>query len=422
MADNRDPRNRDPRDSRRDPPPRQERRPEPVIEVIDPVKVGLPARPVTDLALINDALDTARARGWNVLAPVTRFQYLPPDHQVAIRVIQFNAAFTEADTAAKGNGTYYLTEGKLSHGRAALDMLAATAGIGWDPAGCGRTDDGSEPFVWSWRMTALVKSMDGQIRPITRSKTIDLRAGSAETITVKSRGRDQDPDIYDWSPARLAKAREHGAAMAESKAANRAIRAALGLSISYSQAQAAAPFVFPCLVYVFPDTPQVQLLRAAVELGVVSQVFGPKAGRIYAADAPELHGGLAGGEVIDHQAAPAPRALPDNGPARDFRAEADRLASRHAVPRQELPPDLEDDRDPWDDRDQRRQEAPRQERRPDPRQERPQERRPDPRGELDADQCSDCGRGITAGIARFSADRFGRPLCRDHQPPAPPRR
>jgi hypothetical protein len=389
-----------------------------VIELIDPARVGLPSRPVTDLALVNDALENARARGWNVLAPVTAIQYLPPDHQVAIRVIQFNAHFTDADREAKGNGTYYLTDGKLSHGRAALDMLAATAGIGWDPAGCGRTDDGSERFLWSWRMTALVKTMDGQIRPVPRSKTIDLRDGSAETVTVKQR-RNQDPEIYPWSPARLAKAREYGAAMCESKAANRAIRAALGLQISYTEERAAAPFVFPTLVYILPDTPEVRLLRAAVELGVVSQVFGPKAGRIIAAD--NVHGGLAE-TVVDHPADPAPRALQDRGPAPDFRAEAERLAERHAVPRQAVPRDLEEgDGDPWDDRDDRRprdrQERPQERRQdPPPRQAAPSSR-PDPRGELDADQCSDCGRGISAGIARFSADRFGRPLCRDHQPP-----
>ena len=78
-----------------------------LVRRIDPAKLGLPTKPVDDPELVGDALEHAAANDCNVLAPITKLQFLPPDHVVAFNVVLFDASFTDEQWNGKkrSNGT-----------------------------------------------------------------------------------------------------------------------------------------------------------------------------------------------------------------------------------------------------------------------------------------------------------------------------
>lgn len=276
---------------------RDDRRPpDPQPLTISPQRLGLPVGPQSDVAAVSDCLLRAHAT-CNVLAPAMQLDYLPPDHVISFMVVLFPTDGintyrddTGADRAAKqqSNGVWYATDGgDLALHRAALDMLAQAAGITWLHDQCGRTDDRHTPGVWAYRMTCQIKGLDGRTRTITREYELDLRDGSPAAVKA-GRG--------------LANARIHGAQLCESKASNRAVRAALGLR-AYTVAEAQRPFVFPVLRWVpDPDDVVVRRMIAAKELGIVGEVYGGTGdgGPVHLVDPTR---------VVDAQATPAPRQL-----------------------------------------------------------------------------------------------------------------
>jgi len=335
---------------------------------VDPTTLGLPARPVTDLALVQDALSHVQHQA-NVLAPMTTLDYLPPDHVVGFRVVLFDA---DGQWDGKSNGTWYRVDGgKLALHRSALDKLAQAAGIS-------TVDSKIEvigPYQWKCTHTVQLKGFDGQTRRIVRSKVLDLADGSPEAGKA-GRG--------------LANARAHGPQLCESKAANRAIRAALGLKGAYTPQEARRPFVFPVLTWVpDQDDPEIRRMVAAKELGLVDQLFGSGfsgAGPAYADPDQVIDADhqLTDDQVDSYEAQGAP-------PARG-NGHGDRL-----------PPNPSDD--PRFDQGRQRR-PPRDDRRA-PRDVQP----PPPLGPT----CDDCGVEVSDAVADYSTRMFGTVLCRDHQ-------
>lgn len=334
MTDRYDPR----RDHGRDNQGRQDDGdPAPQILEIDPRRLGLPSGPQSQVQAITDCLLRARQHA-NVLAPAMQLQELPPDHVITFMVVLFptdgistyrNQEGQELASRQQSNGVWYATDGgELAHHRAALDMLAQAAGITWVHSKCGRTDDRSKPYLWSYRMTLQIKGLDGRTREVSREYELDLR-GSGDNLTPAAKKAGKG----------LPNARIHGAQLAESKAANRAIRAALGLH-AYSMADARKPFVLPVLRWV-PDAgdPVIRRMIAAKELGLVQELFGAEAaaaqatgGAVHLVD-PE--------RVIDHDPRPARAAqvrpaLPDHAgqpdELGDLQAQVERDRKRDRVP------------------------------------------------------------------------------------------
>jgi hypothetical protein len=400
---------RDPRDRHQD--QRQEQEQAPRLEPVDPAAWGYPARPVTDLALVAEVVENASAQGLNVLAPITRLAFMPPDFQAAIRIVRFPMDGDWRKAGGKySNGTWYEEEGGYALHKGPLRMLAAAAGASWTTE---RTDDRASGALWEFRATVRVRTMDGTWRQVDATKDLDLRDGSpvieSWIASATAKGR-------DGAANRILKAREVGGRVTEAKAVNAAIRDALGVRACYTEAQALRPFLFPFLVYV-PSTPEARQLQAAVELGVVAQVYGPASrGKAYAP----------AGTVIDAtdpgERAPDRRALPDHQGTRDapdFRAETERLNQRQRVDRggdDDLPGEDEDRQEAH-----RGRQGPPSSGRPSgpPRdQERPQERQ-GPRGGGPV-KCSQdgCGANVSDQVADYSRRRFNRVLCMDHQPGA----
>lgn len=118
-----------------------------------------------------------------------------------------------------------LKQGHVALTKVALRRLMALAGV--SVVDSRRMDDGSDPWYVLWQVTVEM-FVPGRTRP-------DRAIGSKEI-------RLSGDSVKGWSTARLAKAREHMIRMAESKAANAAIRDLLTLRSSYSAAELSRPF------------------------------------------------------------------------------------------------------------------------------------------------------------------------------------
>lgn len=375
---------------------------------IDPATIGLPTKPTTDVATLGDALVVAERRGCNVLAPVTELQFIPVGFQAAVRMIVFP---TDGQWDGRSNGLWYETDGgKLALHRGPLDQLASLAGLSWDYVR--RVDDGTVPLLWAFEAAATLCTFDGTRRQVIRNRVLDLRDGSPEIVDMIEAANRQQRGAGD----RISKARLHGAALCETKATSRVVRAALGLRGSYSKVEAAQPFVFPTLIFVPDmDDPEVRRMVTASALGIVRTVYGPGA-----PGGPVLHAPGTIVDVVDRddgdgrdddpdngREAPAQqrgqqqrgqqqRLLPDNGPPRDLEAEL-REAERKSAAR--VPVEREAPR-----------EAPRQ-------QAREPERPASKPGPMSASLCCvECGAPITQRVADYSRRHFNEPLCFDHQP------
>lgn len=397
---------------------RQDQEAPPRLEPVDPTAYGFPARPVTDLDQVAEVVEHATEAGLNVLAPVTRLSFLPPGFQVAVRIVRFplDGEWKSPPGGKPSNGTWYQEEGGYALHKAPLRMLLAAAGASSSTV---RTDDRRSGAYWEFRATVRIRTMDGTWRTVDATKDLDLRDGSpvieSWIESARRKGR-------DGAENRILKAREVGGRVTESKAVNAAIREALGIRACYTEAQARRPFLFPLLVYI-PTSPEALQLQAAVELGVVAQVYGPASqGKAYAP----------AGNVIDvDPAEPERRALPDHQGTRDapdFRAENERLAERQRVerggpPRQDEDPGWGDEDFPPED-DDRGGPPPRQEGRqgPPPSSGRPSgpprdQGRPQGQGRGPV-KCSHqgCGANVSDQVADYSQRRYNRVLCMDHQP------
>ena len=265
----------------------RERPADTIGEDLDPGRFGMITKPTTDVEIARDQLIEAQRHGFNLLGVTAmRLDEIPPDHRLAFRLVRFPIA--DLDQAYKAylevaskrkegqkrwdddhpntNGTWFLTDdGNPALTRASLDRLGQAAGLRDAPAYCRRVDDGRTAWYWRYSHGVRVKGLDGQYRVIVREKELDL----TDAVCVDFKGN-------PWSNARKARAREHGAAVCQSKAANRAVRAALGVRGSYSWEEARRPFVIPVMMWTPPDDPEVRKMIAAVELGLLG---GPTTGR-----------------------------------------------------------------------------------------------------------------------------------------------
>jgi len=317
MPDYRD--RRDPRDNRREPDPPPAR-----VNPLAAGALGLPEGLVADVKAVTESLDHLAQLGVNLLAPLTRIEFIPPGYRLAFRAVLFPVGRVRSpedgwvNVGGKWtNGTWYESDGGgLALHKAPLRQLAAAAGLSWETF-----DVSTDLNRWTLKAVGRIRNMDGAWRQVSAIKDLDLRDDGP--IVPAWHVQAKRKDSRGNADARILKAREHGGRMAESKAVNALIRDALGLRTCYPEALARAPFVFPLLIWL-PETTEARAMQAAVELGVVSQVYGPSsAGKVYAE----------AGTVIDAEAVPEARQLPGHGPdtTPNFKAEAERLAQRERV-------------------------------------------------------------------------------------------
>jgi hypothetical protein len=248
--------------------------------------LALPVGTHNDVEALREMLESV-ARHVNLITPMSAIATLRPGYSVNVSAVKIDP---DTDAYVPAGAKEPAIKGP------ALLRLAATAGVTWIPQQSGRLDDGSDPFYCRFRATGMVKDADGTVRIEPREKEIDLREGSsqrakmireAEARVRKGREQaEQDGRRYtgltteqEFQKA-LDQAGEHIAAMCESKAKNRAIRALLGIKGTMSKADLAKPFVALKPVYTgqYADpalTREAALMLTAHEAGMdVAALFG----------------------------------------------------------------------------------------------------------------------------------------------------
>lgn len=189
-----------------------------------------------------------------LLSPVVNLDVIPEFHEIAVRYVQVDARIESGDVYAQKGGK------GVSLTKTALDRIAGAAGLNWHPTLSGRLDDHSDRHYCHFRAVALYHQTDGSVRPLAREKEIDLRDGHPEIFTTDEKrmkrkwvnGRpageiENHGYVAGWSADRLAGAREHILAMAESKAKNRVVRE-LGVKQVYHPGELERPFAILALV------------------------------------------------------------------------------------------------------------------------------------------------------------------------------
>jgi hypothetical protein len=207
-----------------------------------------------------------------VLAPV-ELGPTPPMHTPMISVVPI-------DPDPKAGDVYELS-GKFAYSKAALDRVAAAAGISWVYEMCGRTDAGTDPEIVRFRMAGKRKELDGQWRVVAREYEFDLRARQDE---LEASAAHKNKDIRDpvqrqaaieASVARdMIQLRKFKVSRAESGAANRVVRVFLGIKANYTREQIIRPLVVPKLVFT-PDysDPEVKKFMLAEATGTISELY-----------------------------------------------------------------------------------------------------------------------------------------------------
>jgi hypothetical protein len=169
----------------------------------------------------------------NVLTPVQAFQQADPNWRPSLRVV-------ELDPRPDGEH-FYKQQGKLAPRKQALELLADAAGVvqvHTQLLGRERVDVGGMMAETFTHLAILkIRKSDGTLRTLEASRTYEP---FAEYEEIKSSPNTKGPaDLHKkWvNEVKFAKAKN------ESKAINRALRAALQISHTYSAADAAKPFV-----------------------------------------------------------------------------------------------------------------------------------------------------------------------------------
>ena len=210
---------------------------------------------------------------------------------------------TYLDPDPKGKEVYNSQEGKgmLALTKIALQKLAKLAGVKW--VYTRRVDGRVHPHIAAYVAKGTMRDVDGNTIEETKTGDIDLRDGT--------------PQALEKTADQLKMARRHIAALAETKAMDRVIRALLGTR-SYTADELRKPFVILKLA-LDPNDDRVSRMLQEEEVGI-SKALGIQAPE----DSPDMP--PAGTHGLDIGAVPGdkPKGNPPhgNGPIIDVNAES----------------------------------------------------------------------------------------------------
>lgn len=193
-----------------------------------------------DTTSLTQAYHAALKGRCNLLAPVTRVDFIPMLHAISLRIVIFDprpATRENRGSASKAGGDLYELEGDVALTKVALDKIAAAAGISWLPKYHGRLDDASEALYVRFRACGMMRDVDGRVRIESRIRDTDLRPGGADRKRMTEGGKQFDMAAQFIAP------------ITESKACNRVVRAFLGIKSKYTLEEAKRPFIVPTLVF-----------------------------------------------------------------------------------------------------------------------------------------------------------------------------
>lgn len=278
---------------------------------------GTATRPAMPTGLIHDPLKLteqlrAMEQTFHVMSPTISIGQMAQGYGANLAVVQIDSTLTTCDDkSGTGPDTYWsraihgADKNKRSLRKEGLLKLCQAAGIQWVPQHCRRLDNGKQRYFWRWQYFGLVRTHDGQYQPVQGSKELDLRDGSPDAKACVS-------------PQQLAKARQNGNEVCESKAMLRAIRS-LRVQQSFTVEELKKPF----LIVRFSFTPDMEdpEIKKAVTLQAMSGIAS-------------LYGSMADGPLA---ALPEPSPEPDDDPEDEPAAPAKPKPNPFADPQEGTP-------------------------------------------------------------------------------------
>jgi len=231
------------------------------------------------------SLSTYADKGFLVLYPTeTYIREISDRHKVRVEKIEINA---EVDTYKPAGG-----KGRALT-RPTLLRISDAAGIRWDPDRSRFTVD--EPDRKVFRAVGYIRLADGTFKPVIGHKEVRL---DVEIVEAEERaetlqsgyGNNQRAATPEEKATYIRKEtlrlKKHAGAMAESKAYNRAIRAALSLRPTYTAEELKKPWAIPRIDFE-PDYSNPEIQRQLTERGDAAS------GSLYPDKAPVASGGPA---------------------------------------------------------------------------------------------------------------------------------
>ncbi len=187
------------------------------VQIIKQDEGAALSKPTSDVSKVQSAIQLAKQRGANVLAPDTYLES-GQDFEYAMKVLEFDP-----------NRDFYRPSnsgGKAPH-KNALNKIASAFGIQWHDVE--RVDDMKDPHFAAYKAKAAAPDpATGQMRTYVDQYALDLREGAPRTENL--------------SDGMLESKRTHIAALAATGAKLRVIREATGVRMDYSDEQIRRPF------------------------------------------------------------------------------------------------------------------------------------------------------------------------------------
>jgi hypothetical protein len=226
---------------------------------------------------------------YNVLVPTVTIQEISPFHKPVLEIVRINPdpkAGGEVYEVVFGSGSFSLRA-------VALNKIAFAAGIIWNAKNSGRTDDGSNPDIVSYRAEAAVRKEDGTYMVRNAEYMLDLKVVEQEirdSYEQKSQAlmkekkaknekwTEEDRKNYVEKSVKrdMLQKRKFRLQLTSTGAMDRVIRLILGLKSTYKREELEKPFVVPKIAF-SPDVsdPKVRDLLLRQGLDATNVLFGP---------------------------------------------------------------------------------------------------------------------------------------------------
>ena len=242
---------------------------------------------------LNKVLNEYRKGPYNVLVPSTTIQEISPFHKPVLEIVRINPD-------PKVGGEVYevvFGSGSFSLRAVALNKIAFAAGIIWNAKNSGRTDDGNNPDIISYRAEAAVRKEDGTYMVRNAEYMMDLKildqeirdsyeqksqALMKEKKQKNEKWTEEDRKNYVEKSVKrdMLQKRKFRLQLASTGAMDRVIRLILGLKSTYKREELEKPFVVPKIAF-SPDVsdPKVRDLLLRQGLDATNVLFGPSSER-----------------------------------------------------------------------------------------------------------------------------------------------
>lgn len=228
---------------------------------------------------ISKELELAKKQGANLLMPTTSIHGLSEFMSPVVESVYLSVKPEGGDAYAEKSAA----DTKFRITAQGLRKLAVCAGIIWHPTACHRTDNRNDRDYVSYQSVGGIKKNDGSLVYWKGEYDLDFEVVEEELRELhynKSKNwhkSDEEKQAYIESSVRrdMIFKRKHKIKLAETGAANRVIRAILGLKSAYTKAELAKPFTLIRIVFK-PDynDPEVKRQVTAAAISAMTGIYG----------------------------------------------------------------------------------------------------------------------------------------------------